>query len=220
MQLDMHYYGTYAMARAAEMAKEHAEIVATAAQFVDDNAFTSDVRFKDGGRIDYEATAHHTVDHKNLDDADQRKVWVPFHFFPGNVGDEFTARLMCTKDGTLVNEMIDHHLEFAHAPYALELLGIIAHIYADTFAHYGFSGIRSTKNRIASGSLRYEGVSTEVAQYLDEKARKFNREHGDSLFDNIKSFFAETLSGALGHGAALTYPDRPFIKWSVPHRAK
>ena len=38
MQIDMHYYCTFAMARAAGLAPEDSRIIATAAQFVDDNA--------------------------------------------------------------------------------------------------------------------------------------------------------------------------------------
>ena len=36
MQQDMHYYGTYAMARAAGLAVKDAKILAYAAQYVDD----------------------------------------------------------------------------------------------------------------------------------------------------------------------------------------
>ena len=37
MQLDMHYHGTYAMARAAGLTPDAAKMIATCAQFVDDN---------------------------------------------------------------------------------------------------------------------------------------------------------------------------------------
>ena len=37
MQKDMHYYGTYTLARTAGITPEVAEIIATASQFVDDN---------------------------------------------------------------------------------------------------------------------------------------------------------------------------------------
>jgi hypothetical protein len=30
---------------------------------------------------------------------------------------------------------------------------------------------------------------------------------------NIKSHLAEELSGALGHGGVVTFPDRPYLKW-------
>ena len=34
---------------------------------------------------------------------------------------------------------------FVWVPFALELIGLIAHVYADTFSHAGFSGV-SSKN--------------------------------------------------------------------------
>ncbi len=37
MQIDMHYYGVYTLARAAGVNREAAEVIATVAQFVDDN---------------------------------------------------------------------------------------------------------------------------------------------------------------------------------------
>ena len=58
MQLDMHYYGTYAMARAAGINSNASATIATAAQFVDDNTAQSHVTFGDGARIDKESTAH------------------------------------------------------------------------------------------------------------------------------------------------------------------
>ena len=76
MQLDMHYYGTYAMARASGLRPETCQIVAAAAQFVDDNAGKEKVEFDDGARIDVDATAHHTVDVHNTDPKDQRKVFM------------------------------------------------------------------------------------------------------------------------------------------------
>ena len=70
MQIDMHYYGAYAMARAAGLERETARVVATSAQFVDDNAARSQVTFWNGVRIDTEATAHHPIDLSNRDERD------------------------------------------------------------------------------------------------------------------------------------------------------
>ena len=67
MQVDMHYYGTYAIARSAGLAAEDCRIIATAAQFVDDNAGKDTVWFNDGARLDVDATAHHTFDVANID---------------------------------------------------------------------------------------------------------------------------------------------------------
>jgi len=215
MQLDMHYYGTYAMARAAGLKKKASRIIATAAQFVDDNAGKECVTFKDGGRMDVEATAHHAYQIKNIDKEDQRQIWVPFHFLPGNEGDSYTARLLCRKDSEFAKEMVTFNLSLYDQPYALPLIGITAHVYADTFSHYGFSGVSSRKNRIVHDSFHFEDLQSEMETYIRDKAEQF-REHyprEEGLMDNFKSWFAESLSGGLGHGAAVTFPDRPFLKW-------
>ena len=68
MQIDMH--GAYAMARAAGLERETARVVATSAQFVDDNAARSQVTFRDGSHIDTEATARHPIDLSNRDERD------------------------------------------------------------------------------------------------------------------------------------------------------
>ncbi len=214
MQLDMHYYGTYVMARTAGLNKNTSQIIATASQFVDDNAEKENVNFRDGGRMDVEATAHHTLQIKNLDKEDQRQIWVPFHFLPGNKGESFTARLVCQKNSLIAREMVKFNLSHLDQPYALPLIGITAHVYADTFSHYGFSGISSRKNKIVNDSFKFEEINQGMETYIRKKEAVFKENYPkENFMDNIKSWFAETLSGALGHGAAVTFPDRPFLKW-------
>ena len=230
MQLDMHYYATYAMARAAGIEPDDARIIATSAQFVDDNVARGHVTFGDGSRIDQEATAHHPIDLSNRDDRDQRRVWVPFHFIPGNEGDSYTERLKCRKDSPIVQELRDHHLTYAERGFALHLLGITAHVYADTFSHYGFSGVSSRGNKVDNSSFRFHEeveeaddgtapLSTEMRSYVTEKVDRFFKDRGDhgGLLINVKSWFAEELSGALGHGSVATLPDRPYLIWSFDY---
>ena len=221
MQIDMHYYGTYAMARAAGMHADRAKIVATAAQFVDDNAHKESLELKDGARIDSHATAHHAVDLQNIDSEDQRRVWVPFHFLPGNEGDEYTEKLTCRMDSDIAKEMVRHNSALAvDVPFGLELLGITAHVYEDTFSHYGFSGISSRRNRVVNDSFEFYEIESKMKKYIEGKAKDFFKHYGEygGLFQNFKrwvvSFAGETLSGALGHGAVATYPDRPYLHWS------
>jgi len=95
MQLDMHYYGTYALARAAGITSAAAQTIATCAQFVDDNVAKTTLKFDNGARVDAVPTAHHPLKHENLHRKDQRQVWVPFHFSPGGIGDTYTERLKC-----------------------------------------------------------------------------------------------------------------------------
>ena len=230
MQLDMHYYATYAMARAAGIEPDDARIIATSAQFVDDNVARSHVTFRDGSRIDQEATAHHPINLSNRDERDQRRVWVPFHFIPGNQGDSYTERLKCRMDSPIVRELRDHHLTYADRGFALHLLGITAHVYADTFSHYGFSGVSSRGNKVDNSSFRFHEeveeadettapLSPQMRSYVTEKADRFFTDRGDhgGLLTNVKSWFAEELSGALGHGSVATLPDRPYLVWSFEY---
>ncbi len=219
MQLDMHYYGTYVMARCAGIKAEAARVIAYSAQFVDDNADKDTINFKDAGRIDAQASAHHAFNAKNLDAADQRQIWVPFHFLPGNEGSSFTERLICRKNSTIVEEMVEHNLNEPNKEYALELIGITAHVYADTFAHYGFSGISSEKNKIINDSIKFYHLKPDMREYITKKAKKFKKKYRSKskLWIKLKSFFVEVVSGALGHGAVATYPDRPYLIWDFDY---
>jgi hypothetical protein len=217
MQSDMHYYGTYVMARSAGIKAEAAKIIAYSAQFVDDNAKSEEILFKDAGSINAKATAHHAVDVKNLDETDQRQIWVPFHFLPGNEGESFTERLICRKNSKIAQEMCHNALSNGDKDYILQLIGITAHVFADTFAHYGFSGISSRRNKVINDSIDLIELDTEMEKYITEKQKKFKEEHKGGIFKNIKSSLIEVVSGALGHGAVATYPDRPYLKWAFKY---
>lgn len=235
MQTDMHYYGTYAMARAAGLKPEASEIIATCAQFVDDNASDLNINFSNGARVESIATAHHTFASENLDLSDQRRVWIPFHFLPGNIGNSWTERLKCRMDSPIAHKMIDHHLSLHTKNYALALIGITAHVYADTFSHYGFSGISSRGNRIDNSSIVLKNLEPEIKAYIEQKYEKFKNSKGAQLQPNfqpsvsahivwvsqIKNFamsaLAEKISGALGHGPVATFPDRPYLEWSFDY---
>lgn len=212
MQIDMHYYGAYALAYAAGMNPETARIVATSSQFVDDLADKIQINFQDAGQFNCIATAHHSIDTDNVDKDDQRNVWVPFHFIPGNSGSSFTEKLVCIKDSDISKAMLQDALEATtkeHGPYRI---GIAAHVYADTFSHYGFSGVSSRLNRVNNGTINLRNVSGSMLQYITNKADRFFQSK-EFITENIKSMFAEGLSGALGHGAVATYPDRPYLVW-------
>lgn len=219
MQIDFHYYATYAMARCAGLNQDVAKRVATAAQFVDDNACPHDIEFPDGSSLSVEATAHHVADIANIDTKDQRDVWVPFHFLPGNQGESFTEKLICQKDSEIAKQMLDHYLPQSDKDYYLPLIGIMAHVYADTFSHYGFSGVSSRRNRVESHSFRFRNSGDEVKKFTQLKQQNFFAKYGNQLIRNIKSSVAEDLSGALGHGAVLTYPDAPYLEWRFDYEA-
>jgi hypothetical protein len=222
MQIDMHYYGTYALARAAGLRGDVAELIATSAQFVDDFPSNDLIALQGGERVDTVATAHTVGQFQNLDEEDQRRVWVPFHFLPGGEGATLQDRLICRKNSPLAQAMVAAHLGYAAQPFAPELVGIAAHVYADTFAHYGFSGISSALNRVDADSFKLNmGLDPDLRAYISRKAEQF---FGSAFYKKLaewgvvaSSTGAEILSGALGHGAVATYPDRPYLKWSFAY---
>jgi hypothetical protein len=230
----MHYYGTYAMARAAGIARDAATIIATAAEYVDDcTDTTAETVHPLGARFEHQRTAHHPTDlapNNNLHD--QMRVWVPFHFIPGAEGKSFHERLICRKDSAIARAMVDHHLALAAKPFALELIGLAAHVYADTFAHYGFSGITSPLNRVDLGSIKIIGDDPLVEGLARSKLAAFLAkfdQHGSliaelgELADRAVCFSAELATslhahGALGHGAVATFPDQPYLTWRYSYK--
>lgn len=217
MDLDLHYYGTYCLARAAGLNQHAAQTIAYAAQYVDDSVarkFTGDEK---GSAFIEVATAHHGTDFfHNLNKEDQRHVWVPFHFIPGDDGDTVEERLVCRKDSVIAREMVSNNVNQMEKPYYLELLGITAHVYADTFAHYGFSGIGSEQNEVKSQTIHLEN-------YVKDKNTKphgVSRIKGRNLHRAIISSIREYVSGGLGHGAVSGYPDQPYLKWLFEYEHK
>lgn len=223
MQEDMHYYGTYAMARAAGLEVRDAKIVAYAAQYVDDATDRNSEVHKDGGMLEAIATSHtnsEAISTAVADHSDQRKVWIPFHFYPGNEGETLSDKLVCVKNGELVQEMVKSHIDHAVTvkdEYGLSLMGIMAHVYADTFSHYGFSGVSSRNNAIAGDSFEFDVKNKQMLAYINNKFNRFlNKYTPKFIIENwrkVANQGAELSVGALGHGGAGTYPDRPFLKW-------
>ena len=223
MQADMHYYGTYAMARAAGLSIKNAKIIAYAAQYVDDSTAKDSEVHPDGGMFQTVATAHsnsEAIANAAIDQAEQRRVWVPFHFFPGNQGNTLSEKLVCQKNSALAREMVDNHVRHAlsdKCQYKLSLMGITAHVYADTFSHYGFSGVSSSQNKVDGSSFEMDVKDPEVKAYIMGKLSGFFAKYPPRFiltnYRRIASGGASAATGALGHGAVGTYPDRPFLRW-------
>lgn len=208
----MHYYGTYAIARIAGLDRETAELIATASQFVDDNVSPTTISFPDGGQMQAVASGRHLTPTENISTADQRTVWVPFHFLPGGKGTTFTEKLVCQKNSPILQEMIEHHLLQTHKKFAPALIGVTAHVLADTFSHYNFSGVSSRKNNITQSSITIYEPTHNLPTFEDESSLFFNRYC--SNIPNIKAPFENELTGTLGHAAADNHPDLPYLAWS------
>ena len=230
----MHYYGTFCMAYAAGFTADDAQQIATASQFVDDNNSDGkkEIEFKDGSAVYLTATAHHPTNLKNLNDEEQRTVWVPFHFVPGNEGESYMERLITTKDSQIAQDIVKNVLSGEPKSYCLQQLGIVSHCYTDTFSHYGFCGLSSPLNSVPFSSIQKHELLPHIKEYVEKKETDFMNKYKDEveqsehrffnvdfLKETIQSKVANTVA-ALGHGAALTYPDRPYLNWQFNYEVE
>ncbi|WP_031485867.1 DUF6765 family protein [Maridesulfovibrio frigidus] len=221
MQKDMHYFGTYAIARAAGIKPEDAQVIASAAQFVDDNSTIKKIDFEDKGSLNSRPTAHGKLGAwKNMFPRFQREVWIPFHFLPGGSGEDFLSKIECQQDSDIAKEMVQNHLNHNDDDIYKQLLGITAHVYADTFSHYGFSGLSSNKNDIDVESIKLSKstndkyiTSISKRSQLKKQGLRAGRAVSRCLGKTLGQI-AECISNDLGHGGVYTYPDAPFLEWS------
>jgi hypothetical protein len=208
MQIDFHHAVAYVVARLAGFGHSDSCTIAYASQYVDNATNKGTIHFDNGSTYVRIASAHDVFDiDNNCKNDEDFAVWVPFHFLPGNNGlgtgeiDESgyqIRRLICTPDSPLANDMWAACRSTIGAPNSLHRLGITAHVYMDTFAHQLFAGIRHDVNLV----FDLEHIEPTCAELLEQ----------------LKGLVADALK--LGHGAALTDPDLPFLKWQYENSYK
>lgn len=210
MQKDIHFYGVYCLCRTAGINEETAELIAYSSQFVDDALGDGTLIFRqEKSAILPTMTSHKPLDLKNAIEEDQYRVWVAFHFLPGNDKNakNFTERMICRKNSETAEAIIEHALKHKKEKIGPYLCGITAHVFADTFAHYGFVGKSTLLNKVKDGSIKtYE---------INPHTKKRNKKRMIGFFDRIKTNLAEALP--MGHGAVATFPDKPYLKWEYKY---
>ncbi|KIM03342.1 MAG: hypothetical protein KU29_11945 [Sulfurovum sp. FS06-10] len=195
MQIDFHHTVTYVLSRMAGFPHNEAEIIAYAAQYVDDANNSGLIKFDNGAMYDRISSVNGTYSIlKHMQDEVDYVIWTPFHFLPG-VDPEaktFIEKLVCRPHSDVAIKMVDACIDYRNDSYALHRLGITMHVYADTFAHKGFAGILNSINTVTD--LNVEGEE----------------------FDFDDALKAKGISKAfpMGHGAALECPDKPYLIWS------
>ena len=187
MDIDMHLYGVYALARAAGIKDNTAWDIAYCSQFVDDSVEDEDVVIEDDFALLPAMTSHAALDLKNAERGDQWKVWLPFHFLPGNEPENgtFLQRLTCRKNSKVAQKMVADALDEKNRRLWPHLIGVTAHVYADTFAHYGFVGIGSSANKVKTASVKSTNIEhRKVAAAKKAKTKK--QETEDEKADDEK----------------------------------
>jgi len=202
MQIDFHHGTTYVLARLAGFGQPEADIIAHAAQYVDDATSSGDIYFDNKALYQRISSAHKIVDLRNSKAAANHLVWLPFHFLPGNdglaagqdTGRDFIHKIVCRPDSPIARDMVRQCILERARPYGLHRLGVTMHVYADTWAHQGFAGVLHQINEVEDAE-----------------------ETGDSgVFSPLDSLLRDILDDAippLGHGRANVFPDMPFLSW-------
>lgn len=203
MQIDFHHATTYVVARDAGLSHHDADIIAYAAQYVDDATCTGAVYFNNGAAYNRISSAHKMVDIRNAEELANHYVWLPFHFLPGNGGltadkspeGSFINKIICTPDSPIAQEMVRDAIREKDRAYGLHRLGVTMHVYADTWAHQGFAGVTHPINEV-------------------EKARETSKSGiFKKTLGGLLSSILEDAIPPLGHGRAQAFPDMPFLQW-------
>jgi len=203
MQIDFHHATTYVVARAAGFDHGQADIIAYAAQYVDDATSTGTVHFDNQAVYNRISSAHKMLDARNTIELANHQVWLAFHFLPGNdsrpAGEDpsgsFINKIVCRPDSHVAQEMVRGVILDKGRLYGLHRLGVAMHVYADTWAHQGFAGVLHTINEVE------DAEETSSSRIFSKGIGRFLR---DVLDDAIPP---------LGHGRANVFPDMPFLQW-------
>jgi len=203
MQIDFHHATTYVIARLAGFVKADAETIAYAAQYVDDATSEGTVYFDNKAVYNRISSAHKMLDKRNIKALANHQVWMAFHFLPGNgnlaAGDNpdgsFIEKIICRPNSPVAKDMVRNAIEDQNKKYSLHRLGVVMHIYADTWAHQGFAGVLHPVNDVEDAK---EIGTTDV--------------FGGSLKEWIRDRLEDAIP-PLGHGRAMEFPDMPFLSW-------
>jgi len=215
MEISSHYYALLALCRMCGMKKDIAYKVAYASQFVDDAKINKiifrdenleDILVKDihGKKIlNNIATCHSYMKIKTLNYQAMINNTSAFHFVPGCIGKSFTKKMKCKKDSKIIKTCIMEGMN--DCP---EKLGMLLHIYADTFSHQGFSGLISKENDIKNIKHRNK-IKKGLFEIIKNLMSSFKKDRFDKYFDK--------LMPAYGHGQAMHYPDIPYLEWGYEY---
>jgi len=211
VQIDFHHAVVYVIARMAGFAHRQADVVAYCSQYVDDATNSGTITFDNGAMYTRISSAHKSLDYRNFSALANHHVWIPFHFLPGNddmpagdyPGGTFIRKIVCRPNSPVAKEMVAKCIADRNQAYGLHRLGVTMHVFADTWAHQLFAGVCHDINDITLLNEKDEQDAT-----FGEKLKDF---FGDLCDTVAGGFVGEVLP--LGHGAALSNPDKPFLLW-------
>jgi hypothetical protein len=204
MQIDFHHGVTYVVSRLAGFNHPEADIIAHSAQYVDDAINQGIIKFKNSKALFRRiSSAHRMLDYRNFEALAKNPVWIPFHFLPsgGATPDQpLVDKLICRPNSPVAQAMVRECINQKNDVHHLQRLGITMHVFADTWAHQGFAGINHKINK--------------VSELVDADGQPDHY-----LRDRLAGYFVSKAL-PLGHGGALSHPDRPYLIWGYTNGQK
>jgi len=203
MQIDFHHTVIYVLSRLAGFSRPKATTIAYASQYVDDATSSGVVTFDNRALYARTSSAHKLLDIKNTQAIENHRVWIPFHFLPGNEGKAagknptggFIRKLVTRPDSPIARHMLQEAISRQNLSYGLHRFGVTLHVFADTFSHQGFAGVLHEINEVE------DALETGNSGVFSDELKTMLR---DILDDTIPP---------LGHARATHFPDLPFLKW-------
>ena len=220
MQMDFHYYATYAAAFLAGYSHEESLDICYSAQLTD--LCTVTLLTKLGGP---KAAATTQL---SMEMADARtdiiglqeitRIWASFHFLPGDLKAPSRRgwtrryrnkfRLICMPNSDLMLETVENAKN-----RSLQAAGLAMHVLADTWAHRNFAGTPS----LVINNTDYH--FSEILPDGKEKAVRFRHNPGapddleQGIYTNTVYQSSENSVMNLGHGRAGHLPDYSFMRY-------
>lgn len=227
MNIDFHHGVIFVLSRLAGFDDVEAGIIADSSQYVDDATDSGTASFATKQLYHFKSSAHKNLDYRNFKKLQNHLVWIPFHFLPSNEYDpscphvpEFIQRITTRPNSHVAADMMANLCKRLKDDNFLFQLGIALHVYADTWAHQRFCGVNHKANEVEKILHASEGhyYHRKRHEYYARHLKHFHRasywkySHGPrrKIWDLILS---KIISDALplGHGALLSYPDRPYL---------
>ena len=156
MDIEFHYYMTYAIATRAGFSTHDAEVIAYSAQYVDDNDRI--FRIQDPQRPGAPPYCNYITQTLNIlkPKRELMRIYPLFHFIPGDPLAPSAQRrdgklhwLNTTPDSANANRIMDEALASGN----LYRIGIASHSYVDTWAHQNFVGYYDAFNAMRNSIL-------------------------------------------------------------------
>ncbi|MEA4902016.1 DUF6765 family protein [Desulfitobacterium sp.] len=215
MKRDAHYYALLAFCRACGYSKESAHVIADASQFVDDAKINLMFLDTNDLKAPYEfvnnrpaffnmATCHSYFQIETFNYEAMVNNTIAFHFVPGFKGENFTKRLRCMEESPIIMDLIKEVM----LEDDLIKLGMVLHVYVDTFSHQGFNGMVSKVNAIKN----CEAYNIKSLGLFDKTLKILKQ-----LSQNNYEIYFDKIMPAYGHAQALDYPDLPYLEWAYEY---